>query len=138
MSCLVCGFLLSNRWVATPRLQHGTRATCDLALLTFEILLIAFLIHIVLHLLLPLVVAWLFFRDRWKRAWLIMLATMLVDLDHLAADPIFDPERCSVGFHVLHTWPAVGVYVAALFVSRVRLVGAGLVIHMGLDGLDCL
>ena len=109
-----------------------------MALITFEFLLIAFLIHIVLHLLLPLVVAWLFFRDRWKRAWLIMLATMLVDLDHLAANPIFDPERCSVGFHPLHTWPAVGVYVAALFVPWVRLVGAGLVIHMGLDGLDCL
>ena len=109
-----------------------------MALITFEFLLIAFLIHIVLHVLLPLVVAWLFFRDRWKRAWLIMLATMLVDLDHLAADPIVDPERCSVGFHPLHSWPAVGVYVAALFVPRVRLVGAGLVIHMGLDGLDCL
>ena len=67
-----------------------------------------------------------------------MLATMLVDLDHLAADPIVDPERCSVGFHLLHSWPAVSVYVAALFVPWVRLVGAGLVIHMGLDGLDCL
>ena len=109
-----------------------------MALLTFESLLIAFLSHIVLHLLLPLIVARLFFSDRWKRAWLIMLATMLVDLDHLAADPIFDPERCSVGFHLLHSWPAVGVYVAALFVPWVRLVVAGLVIHMGLDGLDCL
>ena len=109
-----------------------------MALLTFESLLIAFLIHIVFHLLLPLVVAWLFFRDRWKRAWLIMLATMLVDLDHLAADPIVDPDRCSIGFHLLHSWPAVGVYVAAVFVPCFRLVGAGLVIHMGVDGLDCL
>ena len=109
-----------------------------MALPTFESLLIAFLIHIVFHLLLPLVVAWLFFRDRWKRAWLIMLAAMLVDLDHLAADPIVDPDRCSIGFHPLHSWPAMGVYVAALFVPWFRLVGAGLVIHMGLDGLDCL
>ena len=104
----------------------------------FEAQLISFLIHIVLHLLLPLVVAQLFFRDRWKRAWLIMLVTMLVDLDHLAADPIVDPDRCSVGFHMLHSWPAIGVYVAAVFVPCFRLVGAGLVIHMGLDGLDCL
>jgi len=88
--------------------------------------------------LLPLVAAWLFFRNRWKRAWLIMLATMLVDLDHLAADPIVDPDRCSIGFHLLHSWPAVAVYVATLFVPWVRLLGAGLVIHMGLDGLDCL
>ena len=109
-----------------------------MALLTFEFLLTAFLIHIVLHQLLPLVAAWLFFRNRWKRAWLIMLATMLVDLDHLAADPIVDPDRCSIGFHLLHSWPAVAVYVATLFVPWVRVLGAGLVIHMGLDGLDCL
>ena len=87
---------------------------------------------------LPLVVAGLFFRNRWKRAWLIMLATMLVDLDHLVADPIFDPERCSVGFHLLHSWPAIGLYVTAMFVPRTRLVGVGLVIHMVLDGLDCV
>ena len=98
----------------------------------------AFFIHILLHLLLPLAVAQLIFRDRWKRAWLIMVATMIVDLDHLVADPIFDPDRCSVGFHPLHSWPAVGAYVAALFVPQIRLVGVGLVIHMGLDGLDCL
>ncbi len=67
-----------------------------------------------------------------------MLATMLVDLDHLAADPIVDPDRCSIGFHLLQSWPAVAVYVATLFVPGVRLLGAGLVIHMGLDGLDCL
>ena len=97
-----------------------------------------FLIHILLHVMLPLLVAGLFFRTRWKRAWLIMLATMLVDLDHLAADPIFDPERCSVGFHLFHTWPAIGVYLTALFVPWLRLAGAGLVIHMLLDGLDCL
>ena len=131
-------FCFHNSWVTTSGLQHGTRAARHLALLMLESPLIALLIHIVLHLLLPLVVAWLFFRDRWKRAWLIMLATMLVDLDHLAADPIFDPERCSVGFHLLHSCPAIGVYAAALFVPWVRLVGAGLLVHMVLDGLDCL
>ena len=30
-------------------------------------------------------------------------ATMLVDLDHLLATPLYNPDRCSLGFHPLHT-----------------------------------
>ncbi|MEN8193618.1 MAG: DUF6122 family protein, partial [Bacteroidota bacterium] len=40
-------------------------------------------IHYSLHLLFPVVVAWLFYKKYWKKASLIMIATMLVDLDHL-------------------------------------------------------
>lgn len=66
-----------------------------------------------------------------------MMATMLVDLDHLLATPIYDPTRCSIGFHPLHgIVPIVGYVVLCAF-SRTRLVGLGLVIHMGLDGIDC-
>jgi hypothetical protein len=91
-----------------------------------------------LHGLVPLLAAFVFYRRHWRRAWLIMLATMLVDLDHLLADPIYDPDRCSIGFHPLHTAPAIAVY-ALLLVPRVtRLPALGLVIHMALDGLDCL
>jgi hypothetical protein len=94
--------------------------------------------HIMLHGLVPLLAAFVFYRRQWRRAWLIMLATMLVDLDHLLADPIYDPDRCSIGFHPLHTAPAIAVY-ALLLVPRVtRLPALGLVIHMALDGLDCL
>jgi len=94
--------------------------------------------HLVLHVAVPGVVAWGFFRDRWRWAWFVMVATMLVDLDHLLADPIYDPGRCSIGFHPLHTAPAIAVYVALAVWPRTRLVGLGLVIHMALDGLDCL
>lgn len=66
-----------------------------------------------------------------------MLATMLVDLDHLLADPVYDPGRCGIGFHPLHTAPAIAGYAALLFVPAARLVGAGLLIHMTLDLLDC-
>ena len=38
-------------------------------------------------------------RTEWKKAYIIMLLTMLVDLDHLLANPIFDPNRCSINFH---------------------------------------
>ncbi|CAN5500040.1 hypothetical protein BH23BAC4_BH23BAC4_07420 [soil metagenome] len=94
--------------------------------------------HLILHVVVPLAIAYLFFREKWLRAWLIMLATMLVDLDHLLADPIYDPGRCSIGFHPLHTWPAIIVYVVLAIIPKTRLVGLGLVIHMALDGLDCL
>jgi hypothetical protein len=95
-------------------------------------------LHLVLHVAVPLVVALVFYRPRWQRAWLIMLATMLVDLDHLLADPIYDPGRCSIGYHPLHTAPAIAVYVLLLFPRATRLPALGLVIHMALDGLDCL
>jgi len=66
-----------------------------------------------------------------------MMATMAVDLDHLLAVPIYDPNRCSIGFHPLHSYYAIGVYVILLFFPKTRLVGIGLVIHMILDYIDC-
>lgn len=95
-------------------------------------------IHMALHFIGPAAVARLGFADHWKRAWLIMMATMLVDLDHLLATPVFDPLRCSIGFHPLHTWPAMLVFVLLTAVPKTRLVGLGLMIHMALDTLDCL
>jgi hypothetical protein len=94
-------------------------------------------IHILLHVAVPLAVAWIVFRAHWQRAFIIMLATMLVDLDHLLATPLYDPNRCSIGFHPLHTWPAIAVYFALLLPKSTRLIGLGLVIHMALDAVDC-
>lgn len=95
------------------------------------------IIHLLLHLAVPALVARLGWRTTWRRAWLVMLATMAVDLDHLLAVPIYDPDRCSIGFHPLHTAPAVAVYVVLAAWPRTRLVGVGLLIHMALDGIDC-
>ena len=81
--------------------------------------------HLVLHAAVPGAVAWFFFREHWRRAWLIMLATMLVDLDHLAADPIYDPNRCGIGFHPLHTVPAIAGYAVLSILRPTRLVGVG-------------
>ena len=64
----------------------------------------AVILHNLAHVLVPGVIAWLFFRSRWRNVWLVMLASMLVDLDHLLADPVFDPDRCGLGFHPLHSW----------------------------------
>ena len=96
------------------------------------------LFHLVLHAAIPGAVALLFFRSHWQRAWLIMFSTMLVDLDHLLADPIYDPNRCGIGFHPLHSYPAIAVYGVLLVPRMSRLVALGLVIHMALDALDCV
>ena len=96
------------------------------------------IVHLALHFVVPLAVALAFFRARWRSALLIMIATMLVDLDHLLATPLYDPNRCSIGFHPLHTWPAMIVYVGLLVPKRTRLIGLGLAIHMALDGIDCI
>lgn len=96
------------------------------------------MLHLALHAAVPGAIALLFFRPNWKRAWLIMFSTMLVDLDHLLADPIYDPDRCGIGFHPLHTYPAISAYVLLLVPRRTRLIALGLVIHMALDALDCV
>lgn len=72
------------------------------------------MIHIVLHFGVPLIVAITIYRTRWRSAFTIMIATMVVDVDHLLANPIYDPNRCSIGFHPLHSTLAVVIY-AALF-----------------------
>lgn len=67
-----------------------------------------------------------------------MVSTMLVDLDHLLADPIYDPGRCGIGFHPLHSYPAIAGYAALSLVPRARLIAVGLLLHMALDALDCV
>ncbi|MFD2827578.1 DUF6122 family protein [Leeuwenhoekiella polynyae] len=94
--------------------------------------------HYSLHLAAPGLIAWVFFRNNWLKAWLIMLLTMLVDLDHLLAIPIFDPERCSINFHPLHTYWAIGIYCALFFIPKLRVVAVGLLFHMITDFIDCL
>lgn len=97
--------------------------------------------HYGLHFIFPGVIAWLFFKENWKQAWGIMLATMLVDLDHLLADPVFEPGRCGIGFHPLHSYYAIAGYLLIFFFARVksiRLVALGLLFHMFTDYQDCL
>ncbi|MEJ5145311.1 DUF6122 family protein [Sphingobacterium sp. MYb388] len=99
--------------------------------------LIQTLVHYSLHFLAPGLLSYFFFRSQWKRAWLIMLATMLIDLDHLLATPIFDPNRCSVGFHPLHSYYAIAVYFVLLLFKRTRIIAVGLLFHIFTDWQDC-
>jgi hypothetical protein len=57
------------------------------------------IIHMILHFLVPFMVAKAGWRENWIRPFMIMALTMAVDFDHLLADPVFDPNRCGLGFH---------------------------------------
>ena len=93
--------------------------------------------HLALHFIVPLLVAFLFFSENSKLSYLVMMLTMLVDLDHLLASTIYDANRCSIGFHPLHQYWFIAIYLVMSFFSKTRLIGVGLIIHMSLDALDC-
>lgn len=68
---------------------------------------------------------------------MILLAGIILDLDHLWADPIFDPSRCSINFHPLHTYWAIASYFLLLFFSKTRVLGIAFLIHILADTVDC-
>ena len=96
------------------------------------------ILQVILHFFVPLAVAKAVWREKWTRPFLLMAITIAVDLDHILADPIFDPNRCSINIHPLHSWPAIVVYLVCLLSPNLRIVSLGLLIHMALDGTDCL
>jgi len=115
------------------------------------------LIHMLLHFLVPALAAKLMVKSRFLYVWSIMMSTMLVDLDHLLANPIYNPDRCSIGFHPLHSYWLLPLYLLLCFFpfqsfsaqfssiqklstsqGIIKLLAIGLVIHMILDGIDCL
>ena len=47
-------------------------------------------LHIALHFVVPAAAAGVAWRDQFWRAWAVMAGTILIDLDHLLADPAGD------------------------------------------------
>ena len=97
-----------------------------------------FLVHYGFHFLVPLAISILFYKKTWKLAYLIFIGTILIDLDHLLASPIFDASRCSINFHPLHSYYAIGVYTIMLIPKKTRILGIALILHMFADYLDCI
>ncbi len=100
------------------------------------------ILHILAHFLVPAALApWMSKIIRpvrsWTHYWLVMSATIVVDLDHLMARPVYDPSRCSLGFHPLHSFWAIGAYAVFLVPRKTRVISIGLLVHMLLDGIDC-
>jgi hypothetical protein len=96
------------------------------------------LVHYGLHFVFPVVLALVFFPLMWQTAYLTMVATMLIDLDHLLAKPIFDPLRCSIGYHPLHSFYAIPVYALLLLLPATQIIAVGLLFHLFTDTVDCL
>ena len=91
----------------------------------------------ILHFAVPAAVAKFAYPKSVLKAWLVMMAALLIDLDHLLADPLYDPGRCSIGFHPLHQYPLILLYAIMAAWPKTRLLGVGLIIHILLDGVDC-
>lgn len=106
--------------------------------------LLKLLAHYGLHLVAPYFLATLWPQHSRLRVYLLLLATMAIDLDHLLVRPIFDSERCSVGFHLLHSWPFVLLYALLCVLPYERLgwpwwlrvLGVGLCLHIFTDWQD--
>lgn len=98
------------------------------------------ILHYSGHFLAPFLIAALFWRDDWKRMGTVVAAAILIDIDHLLATPMFDPNRCSIGFHPLHTAWAAALYGALLWVSNkwMRAFAAGCLWHLVVDSGDCM
>lgn len=79
----------------------------------------------------------IFYRAAWRKNLLLLLTGLAIDLDHLLASPMYDPGRCSIGFHPLHSAIPIVLYVLALVHPKTRVLGIGLCIHIALDALDC-
>ena len=94
--------------------------------------------HYFLHLIFPVFIALVFYKENWKKAYFIMLATMLVDVDHLLATPIFQEGRSSIGFHPLHTYPMIFLYFLGVLFLRgnYKIIAIGLLFHMFTDFQD--
>lgn len=102
--------------------------------------LLRHVVHYGCHLLIPFGIARLFWKERATQAGWVMVATVAIDLDHLLADPIFDPDRCSIGFHPLHSWWAGAAYLGLLAIPswKVRAIAVGCLWHLCTDAIDCM
>ncbi|MGB5316324.1 MAG: DUF6122 family protein [Robiginitalea sp.] len=94
-------------------------------------------LHYGIHLLVPVIVGVLCYKGYRLKAVLILLCGIVIDLDHLLAHPIFDPDRCSIGFHPLHTYWAIAFYIFLSIPKATRIFGIALLIHILADTLDC-
>lgn len=112
-----------------------------------DIMPIRAIVHYGMHFAVPFLLALIIFKKKKRlKASLTMIATMLVDLDHLLADPIFDPNRMSLGFHLLHSYYLIPLYVIMCFLPYKKMhlpwwlqaIGIGLTFHMITDAQDYL
>ena len=99
--------------------------------------MLRFLLHYGIHFLVPFAIGFLLFKKNKWPVIFIFLGAILIDLDHLWADPIFDPDRCSVNYHFLHSYWAIALYLLLAFFKKTRIIGLALLLHILADLIDC-
>ncbi len=95
-------------------------------------------LHYFLHFGFPFIIALILWREKWLRAGLIMISTIIIDVDHFWANLVFEACRCSIGFHPFHSIPVILLYPIFIIFPKTRLIGLGLTFHILTDGIDCL
>ncbi len=96
------------------------------------------LVHYGIHFLVPVVITWFFYPNQRLFAFLVLLGGIVIDVDHVFATPIFDSQRCSIGFHPLHTALPILGYFLLLIPKKTRIYGLALCLHIFADITDCL
>jgi hypothetical protein len=86
----------------------------------------------------PILVALVFYKKDSLKVALVLLAGIIIDIDHLIASPIFDAVRCSINFHPLHSYWAIVCYVLLFIIPKTRIWGLAFLIHILADYVDCL
>jgi hypothetical protein len=99
---------------------------------------LSFLIHYGTHFIVPIGIAKWGYPTKFKQVLFIFWGAILIDVDHLLASPIFDPERCSIFFHPLHSSVAIMCYILLCFIQKTQIIGFALCLHILADSLDCL
>jgi hypothetical protein len=95
------------------------------------------LLHYGIHFLVPVAIGLLFFKEHRIKVILILLSGILIDADHLLANPIFDAQRCSINYHPLHSYWAIAGYFILCYFPKTRLFGLAFLIHIFADCVDC-
>ncbi|MEZ4969007.1 MAG: DUF6122 family protein [Flavobacteriaceae bacterium] len=99
--------------------------------------MLRFCLHYGIHFIVPIIIGLFFYKEHRLKIILILLAGIILDSDHLWADPIFDSNRCSINFHPLHMYWAIAGYFLLLFFTKTRIFGIAFLIHILADTVDC-
>ncbi|WP_276390142.1 DUF6122 family protein [Eudoraea chungangensis] len=99
--------------------------------------MLRFILHYGFHFIVPIAVGLFFYRKNTVLVVTILLSAIIIDMDHLWADPVFDPNRCSINFHPLHSYLAIGVYFVLFLLRKTRIIGLALLLHILADTIDC-
>ncbi len=88
-------------------------------------------------------IALYFLKPKWrsKESLIIFVSIFLasvIDIDHVLATPIYDPLRCSIGFHPLHSYWILPLYLAGTLFQKTRWFCLGVITHLTVDAIACI